>query len=196
MTEPGRRQTTSQTDPAKPHRPKLLGKLPDLRAQLVFWSLLLAGLLFDLWSKKAVFERLEYSHGIIVIDGLINLVPVLNNGAAFGICAGQPLFLSLASVAGIVVVFGYFYLSGLRDTLIQAALGLVAAGICGNLYDRLFNAGCVRDFIDVYINAFGREWHWHTFNVADVLLCVGVGLLVIRTTFTAKSAQKRAPQRK
>jgi signal peptidase II len=95
-----------------------------------------------------------------------------------------------------LIVLAFFYLSGTRLRLVQAALGLLAAGICGNLYDRLFNDGLVRDFIDVYINAFGRERHWNTFNVADALLCIGVGLLIIWTGFTGKSAQRRAQQHK
>lgn len=172
-------------------------RLPGAKSQLTFWTLLVGGLALDLWSKKVVFDRLTDPHSfIVVIDGLLNLVRAENNGAAFGICAGQPFALAAASLVALVIVLVYFLFSGARQKLVQVALGLLAAGICGNLYDRVFNEGYVRDFIDVYIKVFGAERHWHTFNVADALLCIGVGLLVIWTGTTGKSSQRHAQQHK
>lgn len=132
----------------------------------------------------------------VVIDGFLNFVHAENDGAAFGICAGQPFFLALASIIALVFVLGYFYFCRIRQTLIDVALGILAAGICGNMYDRIFNAGIVRDFIDVYITISGRKRSWHTFNVADALLCIGVGLLIIWTGFSGKSDRKCARQHK
>ncbi len=172
-------------------------ELPSPKAQVLFWGLFAAGLAMDLWSKKAVFDRLPYQGDlIVVIDGLLNFVRARNNGAAFGICAGQPFFLAAASIIALLFVLGYFYLWHTKQTLIHIALGILAAGICGNLYDRLFNEGAVRDFIDVYITISGREHRWHTFNVADALLCIGVALLIIWTASTGKSDQKCAQQHK
>jgi len=167
-------------------------RLPGGKGQLIFWGVLLAGLAVDLWSKQVVFERIEYGQEVSVIDGFLRLIPAVNNGAAFGICAGQPFFLAAASVVALVLVSGYFLFSGAKQVLIQVALGLLAAGICGNLYDRLFHGGFVRDFIDVFVVVRGRELHWHTFNVADALLCIGVALMIIWTGTTGKSAQGHA----
>ena len=55
--------------------------------------------------------------------------------------------------------------------MVQVALGLFAAGVSGNLWDRIFNGGQVRDFIDV---VYWPGRHWHTFNVADAMLCIAV----------------------
>jgi len=172
-------------------------ELPSPRAQVLFWGLFIAGLALDLWSKKAVFDRLPHRGDLVVlIDGLLNFVHAQNNGAAFGICAGQPFFLAAASIIALLFVLGYFYLWHTKQTLVHVALGMLAAGICGNLYDRLFNEGAVRDFIDVYITISGRERRWHTFNVADALLCIGVALLIIWTGVSGKSDQKCAQQHK
>jgi signal peptidase II len=166
--------------------------LPDRKAHLIFWSLMVGGLALDLWTKKAVFNWLESYEKYSVLDGFLQLVPALNNGAAFGWFAGRAHFLAAVSIGAVIAIFSVFLFSGSRQRLVHIALGLFAAGVCGNLYDRIFNNGSVRDFIDVYY----RTFHWHTFNIADSLLCLGVGALIISTFFTEKPDRKRDPQRK
>ena len=189
-------KTEENSAGSKPERAteNRLGMLPDLKAHLIFWSLATGGLLLDLWSKKAVFEWLnqEQSHSISIIDGFLQFIIALNDGAAFSIFAGQAYILTAISVVALIIVFGVFLFSGTQYRLIHIALGLFTGGICGNLHDRIFNDGLVRDFIDVYI---GNK-HWPTFNVADSLLCIGVGLLIISTLLTERSAQKHARQQK
>ncbi|MHC4743179.1 MAG: signal peptidase II [Planctomycetota bacterium] len=170
---------------------------PSLKAQMLFWGLFISGLALDLWSKWAVFQRLpRIGDMTVVIPGFLNLVHAENDGAAFGICAGQPLFLASASIIALILVLGYFYLFRIKELLVDVALGMLAAGIGGNMYDRLFNAGIVRDFIDVYITISGKEYRWHTFNIADALLCIGVAMLIIWTGFSGKSGQKCDRQQK
>lgn len=166
--------------------------LPDAKAHLMFWSLMIGGVALDLWTKKAVFDWLGPHERYSVLDGFLQLVPALNNGAAFGWFAGRAHFLAAVSIGAIVAIFAVFLFSGSRQRLVHIALGLFAAGVCGNLYDRIFNGGSVRDFIDVYY----RNFHWHTFNIADSLLCLGVGALVISTFLTEKPARRHDPQRK
>jgi len=169
--------------------------LPDWKAHLVFWLIFVPGLILDLWSKRAVFEWLGQKAGstAVLIDGLLRLVVKENAGAAFGIAAGQRYLLIVVSVIALMVILGVFLFSRTRQGLMHAALGLFAAGICGNLYDRIFNNGLVRDFIDV-VYWSGR--HWPAFNVADSMLCIGVGVVIISGLFTEKSARRHAQQRK
>jgi signal peptidase II len=173
---------------------RLFGALPDLKAHFIFWSLAMGGLLLDLWSKKAVFDWLgqQPSHNVSIIDGLLKFIIALNDGAAFSTFSGKAYLLTAISVVALMVVFGVFLFSGTQYRSIHIALGLFTGGICGNLYDRIFNDGLVRDFIDVYY----RDKHWPTFNVADSLLCIGVGLLIVSTFLTEKSSQKHAQQHK
>ena len=44
------------------------------------------------------------------------------------------------------------------------------------------------DFIDVYVKRAGSEHHWPTFNVADIAICVGVGLMAFATVLSAPAA--------
>ena len=177
MTESEREESSARPTSGRAFLKRHPFALPDLAAQLIFWPLMAAGLTLDLWSKRAVFNWLEQKSGssVSIVDGCLQLVVMENKGAAFGIAAGQYHLLVAVSVIALVVIFAVFLLGGTRQKLVHIALALFAAGVCGNLYDRIFNNGLVRDFIDVYY----RQYHWPAFNVADSLLCVGVGLMII-----------------
>jgi signal peptidase II len=158
--------------------------LPGWPTQLVFWSLVVAGLALDLWSKSVVFGWLEQKPGnsVSIIDGFLRLVMALNQGAAFGIATGKHQLLAAVSFVALIVIVVVFLFSGSRSKVVHVALALFGAGICGNLWDRLFNHGQVRDFIDVYY----RDYHWPAFNLADSMLCIGVGLLVLSSFWVSK----------
>ncbi|KPL20099.1 MAG: hypothetical protein AMJ75_12325 [Phycisphaerae bacterium SM1_79] len=146
----------------------------------------------DLWTKEAVFDWLEHGEVFPVISGFFQLVRATNKGAALGMLADRPYLLTAASVAALAAIFAVFLFGGSRQKLVLISLGLFSAGVCGNLYDRIFNDGSVRDFIDVYY----RDYHWPAFNVADSLLCIGVGLLIISIFSTGKPSQRHARQHK
>jgi len=96
-------------------------------------------------------------------------------------------------VLALIVILGVFFFGRAQQRSVQVALGLFAAGVSGNLWDRLFNNGQVRDFIDV---VYWPGRHWHTFNMADAMLCVAVGLLILATLVTDSSCQTRAQPQK
>lgn len=180
--------SSEQKNDARSHLGRALSNvkscdLPDLKAHVIFWPLFVAGVVLDVWSKRAVFARLELGDSIVVIDGFLRLVAALNQGAAFGIAAGQSSLLIVISLLALVVILGAFLFSGTRQRLIHVAFGLFAAGVCGNLWDRVFNDGLVRDFIDV---TYWPGKHWPAFNVADSLLCIGVGLLILSSFRTPR----------
>jgi signal peptidase II len=168
--------------------------LPGLKAHLVFWPLMAIGIALDLWSKRAVFDWLQQQgNSISIIDGFLRLVMALNDGAAFGLFSGKPYLLVAVSIVALIAIFVIFLFSGTERRFVHIALALFAAGVCGNLYDRIFNNGLVRDFIDV---VYWPGRHWPAFNIADSMLCIAVGLLVISTFFTGKSFQKCGQQHK
>jgi len=154
-------------------------RFPDITGHLLFWPIAVSGAAFDLWSKKAVFDWLPSLPGekYVIIEGYVNFILRVNLGAAFSMFFGQRTFLTGISTAAFLVVVGIFLFSGIHRRIMQIALGCMIAGIIGNLYDRAFNEGMVRDFIDVTIPFIG--YNWPTFNIADSLLCLGVGLLII-----------------
>jgi signal peptidase II len=162
---------------------------------LLFWPIFAGGLIFDLWSKSAVFAWLKNSgrDGFPIIEGFLRLQLAENPGAAFGIATGQRLLLVAVSAAALAVVLAISLFGRTDRKITHVALALFAAGVSGNLYDRLFNAGLVRDFIDV---VYWPGKHWPAFNAADSMLCVAVGLLILSSLFTGRSCQKPAQPQK
>lgn len=154
-------------------------QFPKKNVHLLYWPIVIVGIIADLWSKHAVFawlsEKNGYGSGYSVIDGFFRLVMRENSGAAFSIAKGQTAILISVSVIALVVVLGLFFFGKIHGKVMHIGLALFTAGIIGNLYDRVFNNGYVRDFLDVYY----KDHHWPAFNVADSMLCVAVGLLVI-----------------
>ena len=162
---------------------------------LIFWPIFAGGLAFDLWTKSQVFGWLEnvQGHGIAIIDGFLRLQLAVNTGAAFGIAEGYRVMLVSVSAIAMVVILAIFIFSRGEQKIIVVALALFAGGVSGNLYDRAFNGGLVRDFIDV---VYWPGRHWPAFNVADSMLCAAVGLLIISSLFSPESCQKPAQPQK
>ena len=102
-----------------------------------------------------------------------------NPGSAFGLFRSLPpgvrfAFFGLVTVAVVAVVVRAFRRLPERDHVRQVALALVLAGALGNFVDRLARRYVI-DFIDWGV----RDLRWPTFNLADVLVVVGVGLLLL-----------------
>ncbi len=188
MVQPIAKQSASE----KPCALERKYLFPDFKAHIIFWPLAIVGFTLDLWSKWALFKRLEAGESYNIIDGFLQLTRSQNPGAAWGIFYEKTTLLIAVSSIALIAIIIAFFLSGKQPRIVQAAMGLFAAGVSGNLYDRIFNNGHVRDFIDAYY----RDFHWATFNVADSLLCVGVGLLIISTIFIEKPAQKHGQPQK
>ncbi len=170
--------------------------LPSLKAHLLFWPLMAAGFALDLWTKAAVFDWLKQkpNNSVSVIDGFLQLILAQNDGAAFGLFSGQRYKLIAISIIALIVILVIFLSSKNERKLFYIGLGISTGGICGNLYDRVFNDGLVRDFIDVYITIFSREYHWPAFNIGDSVLCVGVALMFISIFSTERPYRKHGRQ--
>ena len=138
----------------------------------------LAVLALDQWSKWWVESRLALHDSLDLLPGL-SLTHVRNTGVAFGLFASRgeltgTVILTLFGLAALVVVLRYFQLTPIGEWRILTALALILGGAVGNLFDRIAQGG-VTDFIDAYVGTY----HWHTFNVADSAITVGIALLAI-----------------
>ena len=64
--------------------------------------------------------------------------------------------------------------NSIAQRLQNSAYALIIGGALANMVDRLYH-GFVVDFLDFY----WRDWHYPVFNVADIAICIGAGLLAI-----------------
>lgn len=136
-------------------------------------------LVLDQVTKYLVLRKIPYGGEVPVIPGFFSLVHTTNTGAAFGLFQNNNLFFILLAATAFVVIL--FLL--IRDRInpkarlavtTKISFGLLAAGILGNLIDRV-TRGNVIDFLNFYF----RQYAWPAFNVADSCICIAVGLLVL-----------------
>lgn len=132
-----------------------------------------------LMVRSLVQTTMAFGQQIPVIPGLFSLWHVRNPGAAFGLFAAAPagfripFFIGVAILALVVITVMYLR-QGHESRSLRFGLATLAGGAAANLLERLV-AGEVVDYLDVYVGSY----HWPTFNLADVAINVGVGLLLL-----------------
>ncbi|HIM96264.1 MAG TPA: signal peptidase II [Gammaproteobacteria bacterium] len=138
------------------------------------FTLLLIAL--DQITKLLIYGYIK-PHDSLVINDFLSLSHVHNYGAAFSFLADQPgwqrYFLSGFSLVASVAIIVWMRRTDSGRLLKLFALSILLAGAIGNLIDR-FLLGFVIDFIDLHYQGF----YWPVFNVADVLISLGVVLLI------------------
>ena len=113
--------------------------------------------------------------GQALIPGVLGLRYAENRGIAFSMLSGMPWVLGLVSLVIIAAVF--FFLRGKKlRAMTLAGLMMMLGGAAGNMMDRFIH-GFVPDMIEVLFVEFA------VFNVADMFLCIGCGLVILQLLF-------------
>lgn len=128
----------------------------------------------DLLTKQLALAHLDPSHPPVLLGGLLRLQLIRNPGAAFSMGEDFTIVLTLIAVAALVAVLA-FMLPRARHRGWVVALGLLLAGILGNLTDRIFRPpaplhGHVIDFLQLP--------NFAIFNVADMCITFAAVLIV------------------
>lgn len=131
----------------------------------------------DQVTKYLVASNFEVGESVGLWDGVFHFTYVKNEGAAFGSLADARWIFMTVSVVLIVAIVGYAIWKRPKNLLLCITLGLILGGGIGNMIDRVA-LGYVVDFLDFC--AFPELWKW-VFNLADVFVCIGAGLMVIYT---------------
>lgn len=130
------------------------------------------------WAKS-----LRMEPPVVIIDNFFNFIYVENKGAAWGIGSGIPdtyrvLVFVLISIFALGLI-GYFFTKVKEhETTLLISLCFILGGAIGNFIDRMAYSSVI-DFIDWHY----YDAHWPTFNVADVFISIGVGLLILEMFF-------------
>jgi signal peptidase II len=143
----------------------------------IFLFLSLPLYVLDQLTKSLVLRFIDPSDPRNVIPGFFTLVHVTNTGAAFGSFRNNNGFFIALSCVALIVVTILLLRPEPRDPWRRVALGLLMAGVLGNLTDRLLH-GHVIDFLlfDLHIR-FADPWP--AFNVADSCICIAVVCFMI-----------------
>ncbi len=148
---------------------------------------------FERAQARSTAEKLAVFYGQCHLEGLARPPYVVwrpvwrmnyveNPGAAWGLFRNlsenaRNAFFGLVSVGAVVFILRYYRKVGERQRYLQVALSLVLSGAVGNFIDRLARRYVV-DFVEWYW--WNRpDIRWPTFNLADSLIVVGVGLLLL-----------------
>ena len=149
------------------------------------------------WAKD-YFEGVGAKPGLrrmVLVEDLFSFILAKNQGGAWGLFQNEnealrrPFFL-VVSVAAIIFIVSLYRKLHPGQTALKWGLPLVLGGALGNFVDRI-RYGHVIDFIDVYFKWW--DFHWPTFNVADIAICVGVGLMAIDMFSTRNDGVDKQP---
>lgn len=143
-----------------------------MRGVAIISGLLL--LLADQLLKYKIFTTMTLYESVPVVKDIFHLTYIQNPGAAFGILENQRTIFILVGMV-ILLAGGYFYRRlGVEPLPVQLGAALLWGGAIGNLIDRIW-LGKVIDIFDFRI--------WPVFNIADIGICVGVGLIIYAIIF-------------
>ncbi len=215
----------SSDNPQSAIRNPQFAALRSRKAVLLFVLTAVIGLSVDLWTKSYSWKALAYGEPVRdtatghlrvdsdttrAIPGWLHFKVTVNEGAVFGLGQGNQTLFAIVSIFAIGCLTYFFATSGDR-WFYQLILGMLLAGVLGNLYDRMVYH-YVRDMLyalpgktwpgtwQIPLVGYpgpGRDVFPWIFNIADTLLCVGVGLLVVDRFFAhepeAEPARKDAP---
>src|SRR6266850_1551355 len=126
----------------------------------------------DQISKYWIWHHIDAESQIPIIPRWFYLVNVPNTGAAFGSFKNNNVFFIVLSCIALVIVVALLIRRGAADLWRRGALGLLLAGVFGNLTDRLLH-GHVIDFLLFNLHVPFAD-PWPAFNVADSCICIAV----------------------
>lgn len=128
----------------------------------------------DQYTKYFISSNFELGDGAGFLKGFIDIQYIHNTGGAWGLLSGNTLILLGLTCLIMVFLIIYYVKWGRGSKLLFWAVCLVISGGIGNLIDRVFRGGKVIDFLH-----FEFYPTFPVFNVADIAVVTGAGLLIL-----------------
>lgn len=146
-----------------------------------FILIVAAVIIIDQISKYVVVKNFFLGESVPVIPDIFHWTYILNQGAAFGMLEGSRWLFIVIALAVSVGIWYFRGEIGKEPVMVRFGAALFAGGAVGNLIDRILR-GAVIDFFDFRI--------WPIFNVADIAICIGVGMILWKL-ITAELLERR-----
>jgi signal peptidase II len=135
----------------------------------------------DQITKFLVRQNFELLESVPVIPGIFHLTYYGNPGAGMGIPIPRWWLVGLTVL--IIVGFIYFIITRKPTCMwLKTSFAFLLGGAFGNLIDRVFLGGRVIDFLD-----FSQIGFPFVFNVADIFVVIGAGILMVCTIRSGKN---------
>ena len=149
-------------------------------------SILLIGSIFliDRFSKIKIINYILSNNNSIYVNNYLNLDLVWNTGIGFGFLAldGGTLYHLISLIIFIVILGLIFFIIKSSLESEKFLYSMILGGALGNFYDRALYFA-VPDFIDIHFN----DYHWFTFNIADIFISLGIILFILKETIFEKN---------
>ncbi len=132
----------------------------------------------DRISKIKIINH-QIDNNRVYINDFMNFDLVWNTGIGFGLLSSNSdlVYNLITIIIGGIIIF-LIYLIVKSNFLDKTLFSLVMGGALGNFYDRLVYFA-VPDFIDIHYQNF----HWFTFNIADIFITIGIIMLISKDLF-------------
>lgn len=138
---------------------------------MFFYAITITIIFFDQLIKYWVTHNLALGQSILFLGNILKLTYVQNTGAAFSLFVGFSSYLALIGIVVSIIILYVHHRAPSKDYYIQFALASILGGSLGNLIDRLLRSYVI-DYLDITV--------WPVFNLADIMINVGVILLAYR----------------
>lgn len=150
---------------------------------LITLIIIAAVIILDQLTKLAVLQNIPLHTDVDAIPGLFHFTYVENKGAAFGMLSDHRWV--FMAVSGVAIAAFLFYIIKFKPQgkLLICSMAMIIGGGIGNMIDRVLR-GSVVDFIEVDFMEFA------VFNVADIFVCVGCGLMILDVILSEIREQK------
>ena len=154
-----------------------MNKVIFLKENILMFFLIILVFFLDRYSKTFMLSNLN--ENLIYINDFINFDLIWNTGIGFGFLSSSSslIYNAISVIVGIIVI-ALIYISLKSDKFDKTVFSLIIGGALGNFYDRIF-FNAVPDFIDIHYGNF----HWFTFNIADIFITIGVICFIIKGFF-------------
>ena len=159
----------------------------NVKQLVISLSILILFFLLERRSKNLILNILEETGKVdIYINSFLSFYLVWNKGIGFGLLSSeQDYFYNIVTALIVLINFVIIYLLLKEKGIKYYFLLFILGGSIGNLFDRMYFRA-VPDFIDLNY----KGYHWFIFNVADIIITVGIILLILAEFISYKKVHE------
>jgi signal peptidase II len=152
----------------------------------IFFTVIVSGVILDQWTKYLIVNHINSSADFQHWLPVLSIVRTHNMGVSFGMLSAFNLgawFYAVLTVS--IILFLIYMIWSSARIIAQTAFALMISGAIGNLIDR-FMYGYVIDFISVH---WFEKYYFYVFNVADIFVTCGAGLMILDAIIEKRTKQ-------